>query len=180
MNAFICFIIQSLPVQYTHIFSSPLHRALDTARVICEMLPEPKPILLQDRRLVEQNMGQLENQSWAAGRSIVDPLLSSRDTPFPGGGESMNDVLRRAQDFVKDLITMDLTSSVLIVSHGMLLAELIHALCLETGKRWIDLQWSNTGIAVVRLEKTDDDEWQLLLENVNDTTHLQNAWGNIH
>ena len=144
--------------QFSAIFSSPLKRATDTARAIQNALADPKPPLIVDPRLIELNMGSLEEAPWSTPYRI-----DTRDTPFPGGGESLNDVLTRA---ISALDLVNPQDHVLVISHGMFLTELVHALCLHHQHPWVDVQWSNTGITTLQLKS------KLEFLRINDTRHL--------
>ncbi|CDH58393.1 predicted protein [Lichtheimia corymbifera JMRC:FSU:9682] len=150
--------------KFTTILSSPLQRALETAKKVHAALAEPRPELIVEPLLTELDMGSLEGQSWR----VPNPI-HTRDTPFPGGGESLNDVYLRATRFlVQHLEQVDQQGHILVVSHGMFLTELVHAVCSRYGYGWIDLRWSNTGITTLRC--TIDNGLELL--RVNDTLHL--------
>ncbi|KAI8148815.1 histidine phosphatase superfamily [Fennellomyces sp. T-0311] len=142
--------------KFSTIFSSPLSRAIDTAKTIQKALGDPKPPLVVDQRLIELNMGSLEDAPWSTPFQI-----SSRDTRFPDGGESLNDVLIRATSCL-DLLNDQ--EHVLIVSHGMFLTELVHALGMRHNGEWVDVAWSNTGITTL------DCNHQFV--RINDTRHL--------
>ncbi|KAI7873901.1 phosphoglycerate mutase-like protein [Lichtheimia hyalospora FSU 10163] len=149
--------------KFTTILTSPLQRALATAKKVHAALPEPRPALIVEPLLTELNMGSLEGQSWSVSYSI-----HTRDTPFPGGGESLDDVYFRASHFLMQHLEQVQEGHILIVGHGMLLTELVHALCTHYGYTWIDLRWSNTGITT--LHCTSNNELELI--RVNDTRHL--------
>lgn len=144
--------------------TSPLQRALETAKRVHAALPEPRPELLVEPLLTELDMGSLEGQPWSVSYSI-----HTRDTPFPGGGESLNDVYLRATQFLmQHLNQVEEEQHVLVVSHGMFLTGLAHALCSRYGYTWIDLRWSNTGIVTLYCNVNNE----LGFIRVNDTQHL--------
>lgn len=143
---------------------------METAKKVHAALPEPRPELVVEPLLTELDMGSLEGQSW----SVPNPI-HTRDTPFPGGGESLNDVYLRATRFlVQHLEQVDEEEEghVLVVSHGMFLTELVHALCSRYGYGWIDLRWSNTEITTLRC--TIDNGLELI--RVNGTQHVKQMY----
>ena len=120
-------------------------------------------------------MGSMEQVSWN-----VPFRIHTRDTCFPKGGESLNDVLKRA------LLSLDLLlysnnnktndikeeegEHILVVSHGMFLTELIHALCIHYNYQWIDLTWSNTGVTTIEIKQQEEEKIQF--KCINNIQHL--------
>jgi len=131
-------------VQFKAIHCSDLKRALLTAEAICNAQSDPRPTLQPSILLREQKYGSGEGKRWD-GRRIpglamdehykrgVYPALQSRLEKFPGG-ESLNEVAERAEEVIDHILgpyiwdeTCDKVH-IVIVSHGIFLAELIAAL----------------------------------------------------
>lgn len=159
------------------ILSSPLCRALDTAIAVYNAQQEPKPPLMTSEWLIEVNMGSFENQPWSMCQWVVDPRLGARATPFPGqGGESLDDLFMRALHIADYLLQAKL-DTVLIISHGIFLKELVHALCMRAGDdmSWQQVGWSNSGMTVIDMDKERDAGWCLRIYRINDIDHLQHG-----
>ncbi|KAG0185649.1 hypothetical protein DFQ28_009029 [Apophysomyces sp. BC1034] len=165
---------QYIQIHFSLILSSPLNRTATTALAIYNTVPGTKPTLLQDHRLIEQHMGSFEDQPWSACRWQPDPTVNFRDQPFPGNGESSNQVLKRAISILQDLIqyqSNNSNASVLVVSHGLFLTEFIHALCMLCRIAWVDVVCANTGVTTLELT-TQGSGWVMQAHEVNSTTHL--------
>ena len=166
--------------QFSAIFSSPLSRALDTAKMIQRGLSTPcQRGIIIDPLLMELNMGSMEQMPWN-----IPFQIGTRDTAFPTGGESLNDVLKRSLSAI-DLLLLFLNNKnnpkeeveeehILLVSHGMFLTEFVHALCIRYESPWIDLTWSNTGITTIEINRDQQEERKEKIRFlcINDTQHL--------
>jgi alpha-ribazole phosphatase len=114
---------QLADVQFDAIFCSDLSRAKSTARLVARshsVLPKVDP------RLREINLGEWEGKlsddvprlyplEWAA--RLNDPIYAR-----PPGGESVFDLAQRSLPVLEQLCSLYPLGSVLIVSHGLLLA----------------------------------------------------------
>ncbi|KAF9464222.1 phosphoglycerate mutase [Collybia nuda] len=138
--------------KFTAIHSSPLKRALMTAQALQNAQPDPKPSLMTSLLLQEQHYGLGEGKRYDVIRdsalSLAEhfargeyPWLQSRTERFPEG-ESLEDVARRAEDAVEEIVlpyvwnvVKDETEGVhiAIVSHGLFIREAIAALMRKTG-----------------------------------------------
>jgi len=128
-------------VQFKAIHCSDLKRALLTAEAICNAQSDPRPIPQSSILLREQKYGSGEGKRWDGRRMAMDehykrgvcPALQSRLEKFPGG-ESLNDLAERAEEVIDHILgpyIWDETcekAHIVIVSHGIFLAELIAAL----------------------------------------------------
>jgi len=113
--------IQKLP--FDIIFSSPLKRAEETARIIA--LGRNIPVVLRDE-LKERDFGSISGKSWeeadalsmdrSGGLKSVDTHLEYDYRPY--GGESAEDVKKRLSDFVAEIKTTYSDKRVLVVAHG--------------------------------------------------------------
>lgn len=112
-------------VRFDLVFSSPLIRALETARLIA-----PYAQASTDERLVELSFGQCEGK-------VTDIMLRSDDCPFRffkkdpvkyneeirlADGESLDSLLERTSDFLREVIEPYAGTSkrILISGHGAL------------------------------------------------------------
>jgi 2,3-bisphosphoglycerate-dependent phosphoglycerate mutase len=91
------------------VFSSDLARAVETAHIAFAGTDVP---LLLDWRLRECDLGALNGQPRDAALS-----RSRLDTPFPGGGESWRQAVRRVGGFLNDLPSRWTGRRVLLIGH---------------------------------------------------------------
>ena len=132
------------PIQVGAVHCSDLKRAVMTAEAICNAQSDPKLIPQTSILLREQKYGSGEGKRWD-GRRIpnltmdkhyergIYPPLRNRLEKFPGG-ESLSDLARRAGEVIDHILwpyIWDETHNnahIVVVSHGILLAELMTAL----------------------------------------------------
>ncbi len=109
------------------IFSSDLHRALDTAEIIANVYDIE---IIQDERLRETNFGDLQGTIYD-GES--DKYFKDGSLSFPGG-ESLNEAKQRVQDFLMEMISTYDYENVGIASHGGVIGNLKSSLIGEPYK----------------------------------------------
>ena len=100
-------------------FSSPLSRALETAKILCDK----KCKIIIDERLAERNYGKLEGKPINDNQLFEFWNLKTNSTPY--GVESLKDLLMRANDFIDHLKTQPY-DEVLVVCHGALLKAIYY------------------------------------------------------
>ena len=117
--------LKELGITFDHVYSSPLIRAYETARLLC-----PGQEVITDERLTELHFGQFEGQ-------VTDILLTDPEHPFrffkqdpvryneqaPAyGGESLAELVERTSSFMREVIEplASTSESVLISGHGAL------------------------------------------------------------
>lgn len=110
----------SLPI--THVISSPLNRAQETAAIICNVLHIPE--FYVDDRVTDLDVGDLTGKN--EDENPIDEYLNDPDRKFPNG-ESINDFQDRQHSFAKELLDQIssgeiLAGSVLVVSHSPIIA----------------------------------------------------------
>jgi broad specificity phosphatase PhoE len=156
----------------TAIYSSPLLRALETARIIKAC--HPTTPLIQAEGLVEMDLGDFEGmpaQQWA--EKYPDFRKAWLEAPLSvsmPGGESIKEVQRRALDTL-NRITMHYQpeSSLIICGHNFVNRTILcHALHLPLD-RFRELQQETAALNI--LYKCGD-QWHA--ETVNDRLHLKN------
>jgi broad specificity phosphatase PhoE len=102
------------------IYSSPLRRAVDSARMIGRVHDLSVATL---ERLVECNVGQWEGLSWESIQQLfpVDYTNFIHDPvnlPYPDG-ESFGDVFRRTQPVFEQLLLQHPGEHIVVVAHGV-------------------------------------------------------------
>ncbi len=158
------------PVPLRGLYSSPLLRAIQTARAIG--LPhgiEPSPV----PNLIEGEIGRWEGLTWDEA-AMEDPAWHARFMADPGTvpyphGESFLDVQRRATAAISDLVARHPGEAIAIVGHNILnrayLAPLM-GLPIEKARQ---IRQSNCGINVLDVE-TDG---RSTLITLNGAFHLE-------
>ena len=112
-------------LRFDLVYSSPLSRAFETARLLA-----PYADVVKDDRLVELLFGECEGQ-------VTDIMLGSSDSPFrffrkdpvrynedivSAGGETLDELLLRTSDFMRDCVEPFAGSdkNILVSGHGAL------------------------------------------------------------
>lgn len=127
-------------IEFDAAFSSPLIRAKQTAEIIIRESGNNCPIVFDDR-IKEINMGSWEGKKFRPGEREIDETLCksffvnpSEMGAFPHG-ESIYDVEKRTQEFLKDIAASDY-SSVLVSTHGCALRCMLNFLYDDPGNFW--------------------------------------------
>lgn len=109
-------------VPFGYAFSSPLGRALETAKIIMGIREIP---LVADERLMEMHFGEYEGSAFDAPKKDPShPLYRFFCKPEayvpPVGAESFQDVMARGSSFLQDRILPleGVCENVLVVAHG--------------------------------------------------------------
>ena len=104
-------------VRFDRCVSSPLKRARETAELVLKESRNDIPVTT-DERIIEIDFGEFEGKKLPYdefGRSFYTDPLGAKGFP---GGESVRDVCKRAQAFLKELIDRDDDKIYLISTHG--------------------------------------------------------------
>lgn len=122
--------LQSIP--FTKIYSSPLSRALETARILAHKRPVE---ILTDDRLVEMGFGEGEGASIELiythpELAVYDFIHSPENYIPPVGGESFAQLYSRCDNFIREVIIPAEKNCdyMMIVGHGALIRGLIHCI----------------------------------------------------
>jgi broad specificity phosphatase PhoE len=161
---------------FSHIYASPLLRALTTAQAICDAQPEPKPPLTTSLLLREQHWGEAEGRPWILEKKPgltyeehfaqdLWPVMHERWEKFPSG-ESLEDVVQRAEQAIAEFVMPHVWEAarqgkkgvhIAIVSHGICISELIPVLVMKDasgehpGHRWrglLNTAWTRVTVNV--------------------------------
>lgn len=108
---------RSLKGKIDIIYTSPILRSKETAMIIGDELKIPVYV---DERLREVDLGILQNKPYEEfDKYIIDKITNKRDlTKKIENGESLNDVKKRAIQFILELERNYRSKNILIVSHG--------------------------------------------------------------
>lgn len=121
-------------VPYDRVYCSPLCRAVETAQLVLEGRPELAQMQI-DRRIIEFGFG--DNEGASIDEAGNDPnntmfnLLHHPESYVPvQGGESFEDLVARASDFLQqEILPLETqgVENVLVVAHGALIRGLVCA-----------------------------------------------------
>jgi broad specificity phosphatase PhoE len=150
------------------IYSSPLRRALDTANIIGRH-HKVAPVVAEG--LTDIDYGGWQSLSEREVNRLYPTLLNEwhsypHKVTMPGG-ESLEDVRRRAVEVVDDIPTKH-NGNVLLVSHRVVIKVLVcHLLGLGNSQFW-NVRQDVCGVTVF-----DYTDGRLVLTRHNDTSHLR-------
>lgn len=111
-------------IKFDAVFSSPLDRAFNTAKIILNKNNNETPEIKIDDRIKEVNMGTWEGQCFKGPESTIpsDQMELFFSNPFKLGnfphGENTEEVCKRTQDFLFDIAKNHNYKNVLITTHG--------------------------------------------------------------
>ncbi|MEA2622872.1 MAG: hypothetical protein QOH61_1782 [Chloroflexota bacterium] len=167
-------------VELARVISSPLRRALETARIVA-----PRVEIETDARLLEADYGEWEGHTreeirarWPDARAAweADP-----STVGPPGGESGTDVARRVSSLILDLVSWEqgldehpLSHRVLLVGHSTVNRVMLAwrlGIPMRDYRRRLRQDWNN--LTVLRFVSKDDG----LLVLANDVGHINGVRG---
>jgi len=167
-------------VTFDKVFSSKLPRARQTAEIIAKELGTKLEIFegIHER---EQNpvLYGVDITSKIHKENVKEYRKSSNnlDFKFKGRGESIRDVIVRAEDFKKHLEGNHLSQDILVVSHGLFIRVFI-ANCV-LGENYDDKSFAelfgaltihNTGVSLLKLYE-ETDHWEVIY--INNFSHLK-------
>ncbi|KAG5646713.1 hypothetical protein DXG03_002395 [Asterophora parasitica] len=174
----------------THIYASPLQRAHSTGRAVHSAQPHAPPFSVNPK-LREQYFGVAEGHRWVAtipqGRTPdelihegIYPVLSGRTAKFPGG-ESLEDLARRAEEAIEECVVRHLDEGkdihVALASHGLCISELVPALLRLDPETRKDVSYAgllNTAWHRATVERREDGSGlRVVVTLVNQAEHLQ-------
>lgn len=127
--------IVSIPNTVTHIFSSVMQRARQTAEMVNQQLKKP---LSFHEEIREIHMGSLAGKSWDSLVSGEELKKKHRSIEFDyrsDGGESAKEVKSRVLKFLKQVYGKHGDYEVLVVTHGGII-RVLHL--LEHGEQLLD------------------------------------------
>jgi broad specificity phosphatase PhoE len=157
------------PIPFEALYSSPLVRALETARLISESVGL-QPVT--DRRLVELDYGQWE------GRTLADIMENDARTfrawdanpaqLAPPGGETGLEAQQRIVSFLESLVAKHRQGNVLVAFHKTVCRLAVcHVLGMAPDEYRRRLVLNNAALCIIQPRP---DGWQLI--SFNDTSHL--------
>lgn len=134
----------------TKIYSSPLRRTLETAKIAARALGIPEEAIVVDDRLREFNFGDWEERNYHDFLAYRSASMSSCDDTIPGG-ESYQDARKRFGDFIYDIERTHQNETVLIATHGIGFESLeTVAAGYDREKAWEVILATRTGYGEIR------------------------------
>ena len=118
-------------VVFCRVFSSPLRRAVETARIVA---PNVEPEM--DERLIEMDYGPYEGTNLTALPPEVRTFFSDFiHNPAPAGMEPLSSVKRRAGSFLEDVKRLE--GNILISTHAIAMKGILEQLTPDSnGSYW--------------------------------------------
>ncbi|MDO8625105.1 MAG: histidine phosphatase family protein [Candidatus Diapherotrites archaeon] len=125
-------------VVFDAVYSSPLSRAVRTAKIVCEKTGfDPKRIRVA-KPLIEQDFGSWESLNSRAIEAVEGPVVSKwfsdRWSVTPRGGENYSDLERRLKPFAQKLARSS-RQTILVVAHANIVRVLVKLLAKLNRKR---------------------------------------------
>ena len=109
-------------VRFDAVYASPLQRAVLTASIIGGV---EKEAVITDPRIIEADFGRYERRKyWMMGPAMTLYWAFPEIFPAPSGVETVESLVRRSSDFLKELEKRD-CGKVLVACHG----GIMRALC---------------------------------------------------
>ena len=141
-------------IKFDAAFSSPLKRAYDTTRIVLRESGNGDLPIATDRRLMELNLGDLEGKIIRGPECEVDPGMIRIYFSTPGvlgrfpGGESIDDLKKRTQEFIKELAQKDY-GRVLVGTHGCAVRAMMNFLYDNPADFWHGRVPYNCAVTIV-------------------------------
>ncbi len=147
------------------IFSSPLKRAKETAEIISARYG--KAVVFSDK-LRERNFGVYEGTPLGKMREAVENSGLLFHLFRPEAGESDYDVHERVVPFLEKIMREHAGKTVLIVSHGVVIMEMLFYLTKLHRDEWLQLRQSNASLNIIEISDSGDHKVKV----INSTEHL--------
>ena len=140
-------------LRFDHCVSSPLSRAHETAEIILKESGNDIPIET-DERLLEIDFGEMEGKRFPE-MGKAGELFYNDPFSFPGfkGGETIEDVCRRTQAFLKELIAKDDGKTWFVSTHGCAMRAMVNYLLDNPSDYWCGHAPYNCSATVIEAEK---------------------------
>jgi probable phosphoglycerate mutase len=157
------------PILVEALYSSPLGRALETARIVGKAMGrEP----LVDHRLVELNYGAWEGSTYEESKRASPDLYRAWEADparvAPPQGESGEQLIERVKPFLADVAQRHPSGNVVVVCHRTLCRlTACHIMGVPLSEYRKRIPMDN---AALNIFETREGNWQVV--SLNDTSHL--------
>lgn len=143
-------------VEFDAIYASPLVRALKTAEIIKR---DRNLEIITDERLLEMSFGACEGRPSAEIKDFLNTFFNDPVNFVPmEGGETYEDVVARAKDFIEDVIIPNAKTMnrILVVAHGALnRALMIHMNHQTIAEFWEGIFQKNCCVNIYEVDGND-------------------------
>lgn len=118
-------------ITFAHVFSSPLQRAVQTARLVA-----PEAQIVVDERLIEMDYGPYEGSDLRnPAPEIIEFFSDFVHNPAPEGMEQLDAVVRRTGAFVREVASLE--GNVLVSTHAIAMKGILEYLTpASRGSYW--------------------------------------------
>jgi len=162
---------EKLNGDFDYIYSSPLKRAYETARVVAEDTSKDVTVLKDIREI---NFGDWEgltiNQIAEKYPEIFKVWRTDKEeAPFVGGDASIRNAVNRALNCVIEVIKNHKGKKIVIVAHGGIIKATLIGLFKWDMSMYHKMALGNTCINTI----TFNDELKPVIVNINDVSHLE-------
>lgn len=142
--------LQDYPVDI--IVTSPLKRAVQTARAIQSYHPDTELVCIDNLR--ERSFGILEGLSYEDANARYPQIIFRTMWHYPNfrppQGESLSDVAARAKAVIDQLLRKYAGRTVIVVSHGSFIRNFLSALLILPLEEINAYTFTNASLSVVR------------------------------
>ncbi len=112
--------IKNTGIHFDKVYSSPLHRAYQTAEIITGTMGITKPEVLEE--LIERDFGIMTGKSHTQIEKLCSPSILKTETVTyflsPDGAETFPQLIERVDKLLKLLHERSQNGNILLVSHG--------------------------------------------------------------
>ena len=118
-------------IRFSHVFSSPLQRAVQTAQIVA-----PGARIVIDERLIEMDYGPYEGADLRnPAPEIIEFFSDFVHNPAPEGMEQLDSVVRRTGVFVQEVASLD--GNILVSTHAIAMKGILEYLTpASQGSYW--------------------------------------------
>lgn len=145
-------------IKFDYVFSSPLKRAVATARILTEGMAVS---IITDDRLKEMSFGINEGRYPEERVGNVEIFFEKPEEYVPcEGGESIEELNLRTRSFIEEVLATlsekEPDARVMISGHGAMNKSLVQTLCHKTKEEFWDGTWqSNLHVAKFSINKNE-------------------------
>ena len=146
-------------IHFDGCITSPLIRAMDTVNIVLQDSGNKGVKVETDDRLKEINFGINNGLSYHSGNLPEEEIGKFFSDPFefPGydGGERIEDVCRRTQEFLKELCARDDGKTYLVGTHGCAMRAMLNFLYEDPADFWQGQVPYNCAVNIIEASKGD-------------------------
>ncbi len=145
--------LRSAGVRFAHVYTSPLVRAMKTAQIVAEGVPQTV-----DGRLTEMDYGPYEGTSLDnPAPEVLAFFKDFANCPAPAGMEPLADVVARLGAFLEDVRGKAAQHDILVATHAIAMKGALEYLTPESKGSYWSCYIGNC--AVYTCEVADDGSW---------------------